>query len=64
MDGHIPVLFVKGTSLAEAWENSLIELHRQGCDIVTEYDKPGDPPSKDCSIMFTAPITKSLRDDL
>ncbi|MBN1561434.1 hypothetical protein JW998_14360 [candidate division KSB1 bacterium] len=52
MDGHIPVLFTKGACLAEAWENSLIELHRHGCEIVTEYDRPDDPPSKDCSMTI------------
>lgn len=50
MNGSIPVLFVEGKCLAEAWENSLVALYEKGCDIKTEYDKPEDPPSKDCSI--------------
>ena len=50
MEGHIPVLFVEGNSLAEAWEKSVLEVYRKGCDIKTEYDKPDDPPSKDCSM--------------
>ncbi|MBN2000200.1 hypothetical protein JW935_21805 [candidate division KSB1 bacterium] len=52
MNGHIPVLMVEGKSLAEAWENSLISVYRNGCDIKTEYDKPEDPPSKDCSMTI------------
>lgn len=52
MNGNIPVLFSKGAGLAEAWENSLIELYNKGCDVKTEYDKPGDPPSKDCSMTI------------
>jgi thymidylate synthase len=52
VNGHIPVLFVEGKSLAEAWEKSLIGLYEQGCDFKTEYDKPEDPPSKDCSMTI------------
>lgn len=52
MNGIIPVLMVEGESLAEAWEQSLIKVYHEGCDIKTEYDKPEDPPSKDCSITI------------
>ena len=52
MKGNIPVLLVEGHTLAEAWENSLVELYNQGCDIRTEYDKPGDPPSRDASVTI------------
>ena len=52
MNGNIPVLTAEGTGLAEAWENSLIALHRDGCDIKTEYDKPDDPASKDASMTI------------
>jgi len=52
MKGNIPVLFSEGNSLAEAWENSLIELYKRGCDVKTEYDKADDPPSKDCSMTI------------
>ncbi|NLS75837.1 MAG: hypothetical protein GXY76_01115, partial [Chloroflexi bacterium] len=52
MNGNIPVLMVEGQGLAEAWERSLAALHQGGCDILTEYDKPGDPPSKDCSMTI------------
>ena len=52
MNGNIPVLFVEGQSLAEAWEKSLVSLYQHGCDIKTEYDKPEDPPSKDCSMTI------------
>ena len=49
----IPVLIAEGQSIAEAWENSLIHLYESGCDIKTQYDKPGDPPSKDATMMVT-----------
>ena len=52
MNGNIPVLFVEGNCLAEAWEKSVIAVHEQGCDIKTEYDKPEDPPSKDSSMTI------------
>ncbi|NLU41365.1 MAG: hypothetical protein GXX08_04090, partial [Firmicutes bacterium] len=52
MTGCIPVLFVEGEGLAEAWEKSLISLYENGCDIKTEYDKPGDPPSKDSTMTI------------
>lgn len=52
MKADIPVLMVEGEGLAEAWERSLIELHRKGCEIATEYDKPDDPPSRDCSMTI------------
>ncbi len=52
MNANIPVLFVEGRCLAEAWERSVISLYRNGCDILTEYDRPGDPPSKDCTMTI------------
>lgn len=52
MAGDIPVLFVEGSGLAEAWERSLISLHAQGCAVKTQYDKAEDPPSKDCTMTI------------
>ncbi len=52
MSGNIPVLFIEGAGLAEAWEKSLVSLYQHGCDVKTEYDKPADPPSKDCSMTI------------
>jgi thymidylate synthase len=49
----IPVLHVEGDCISRAWENSLIELHRSGCRIKTQYDKPEDPPSIDATMMIT-----------
>lgn len=53
MTGDIPVIFVQGRTLAEAWENSLIELYEKGMPLSTQYDKPGDPPSKDTTAIIT-----------
>jgi thymidylate synthase len=48
----IPVLNARGNGIAEAWENSLITLAENGCDLKTMYDKPDDPPSKDASMTI------------
>ena len=49
----IPVLTAEGDCIARAWENALVLLHRAGCDIKTQYDKPDDPPSKDATMIVT-----------
>lgn len=49
----IPVLHVEGDCIARAWENSLIALYENGCDIKTQYDKPEDPSSKDATMIIT-----------
>lgn len=38
---------VHARSLPEAWERSVIECWQGGAEFRTEYDKPGDPPSRD-----------------
>ncbi len=56
--GSIPVLAVSATSLAEAWELSLLALYGHGCEIRTEYDRKNgsgeyiDPPSLDCTMRM------------
>ena len=49
----IPVLHVEADCIARAWEESLIALNRNGCDLKTQYDKPDDPPSKDATMVIT-----------
>jgi len=58
MAGGIPVLTVQADCIARGWEESLISLYRNGCDIRTQYDKPGDPPSKDSTMVLT--VTEPL----
>jgi thymidylate synthase len=53
MSGNIPTLFVTGKNLPEAWEKAVLECWHKGAPIRTEYDKPGDPPSRDCTILWT-----------
>ncbi|MBN1852471.1 MAG: hypothetical protein JW829_07090 [Pirellulales bacterium] len=54
----IPVLTADGDCIAQAWENSLLELLSHGCDVKTQYDKPDDPPSKDSTMIIT--VTEPL----
>lgn len=58
----IPVLHVEADCIARAWEESLILLHQKGCDLKTQYDKPGDPPSKDATMVIT--ITEPLKEPM
>ena len=53
MNGNIPTLFIQGKTLPEAWEKAVLACWREGVAIRTEYDKPGDPPSRDCTILWT-----------
>jgi thymidylate synthase len=52
MNGNIPTLFVTGRTLPEAWEKAVLACWREGAAIKTEYDKPGDPPSRDCTMTW------------
>jgi thymidylate synthase len=58
----IPVLHVEADCIARAWEMSLIELNRKGCRIHTQYDKTGDPPSRDATMILT--ITDPLSEPM
>ncbi len=52
MKNDIPVLKVEGKTLPEAWEKAVISTWEDGLSIKTEYDKPEDPLSKDCSMVM------------
>jgi thymidylate synthase len=49
----IPVLFIAAKSLPEAWEKAVLAVWDNGLDIRTQYDKAGDPPSKDATVIVT-----------
>lgn len=50
---NIPVLSVEGASLAEAYERALLALYQHGAPFRTQYDRPGDPPSRDATMNIT-----------
>ena len=49
--GDLPVLHVTGRTIPEAWEMALLAVWEKGVEIRTEYDRPGDPPSLDATVM-------------
>ena len=59
-EGHIPVLSVKARTLPQAWERAVLRCWEKGVAVRTEYDRPGDPPSRDCTMMIavTAPLAE------
>jgi len=52
LSAGIPVLLVRGRTLPEVWENSLLATWKEGIAVKTEYDKPEDPPSRDCTMIM------------
>ncbi len=50
---NIPVLTVSENSLAVAYEAALVRLYNEGIRFKTQYDKPGDPESIDCTMNIT-----------
>lgn len=48
----IPVLKIEEESLPLAWEKAVLAVWENGKDIATEYDKKGDPASKDCTMVI------------
>ncbi len=51
-EGTIPVIHVKEKGLPAAWEKAIILLRTSGADAPTQYDRPGDPPSKDAMVVM------------
>ena len=43
----LPVVYVQGRNLPEAWETAVLQTWELGAAIATQYDAPGDPPSRD-----------------
>jgi len=50
---NIPVITVCEKSLAQAFESALVTLYKRGIRFRTQYDKPGDPESLDCTLNLT-----------
>lgn len=51
--GDVPVIAVTADCLPEAWEKAVLAVWDKGLEIQTQYDRPGDPPSKDATVMVT-----------
>jgi len=50
---NIPVIHVTNDSLALAYEDALVKLYHEGIRFRTQYDRPGDPLSLDCTMNIT-----------
>lgn len=48
----MPLITVKTKSVNDAWQIALARVLKFGDDIKTEYDKEGDPPSKDATVAI------------
>lgn len=57
---NIPVVTVHEKTLAAAYEKAIILTFAQGAKFKTQYDKPEDPPSLDCTLNLT--VEEPLRD--
>jgi thymidylate synthase len=59
-EGQIPLLSVRARTLPLAWEKSVLLCWNKGAAVRTEYDRPKDPPSRDCTMVITvtAPLTE------
>ena len=62
MPKNIPVITVQAETIAEAFEKALIGLYERGTRFATQYDKPGDPLSIDCTMNIT--ILDPLKDPM
>lgn len=49
----LPCIHIIADTLPEAWEKAVIAVWEDGCKIPTAYDKPDDPPSRDCSLVLS-----------
>jgi len=47
------IIDIKGDTLPEAWEESVTECWEKGDRFRTEYDKEGDPKSRDCTARIS-----------
>ena len=49
----LPAIQVVAETLPEGWEKAVLAVWEQGAAIATQYDKPGDPPSRDATVMIS-----------
>lgn len=50
---NIPVISISRKTLAEAYEAALISVYEKGTRFKTQYDRPDDPESMDCTMNIT-----------
>jgi thymidylate synthase len=53
LKAELPVITITAGCLPEAWEKAVLAVWDNGIEIKTQYDRPGDPPSKDATVIVT-----------
>ena len=48
----LPIIHIQAHTLPEGWENAVVATWEQGARIPTQYDQPGDPPSRDALLIL------------
>ncbi len=51
-DFDLPLVCVQADNLAEGWERAVLECWERGAAIPTQYDREGDPPSRDVALAL------------
>jgi thymidylate synthase len=51
--GFVPVISITADCLPQAWEEAVLAVWDNGLEVKTQYDKPGDLPSKDATVIVT-----------
>lgn len=46
------IIFVEKNDIASAWLEALKRVYVEGDDIKTQYDRKGDPPAKDSTVLI------------
>lgn len=52
MQFQLPTIHVEAENLAAGWERAVLAVWERGAQIATQYDKPGDPLSRDATVMI------------
>jgi len=55
-------LFISGNNVKDVWLETILEVLKHGIHIKTSYDRKGDPPSRDATVMIeiTNPINNPI----
>ena len=48
----LPMVCIRAANLPEGWERAVVACWEQGVSIPTQYDRPGDPPSREVSLCL------------
>ena len=57
--GFVPVISISADCLPQAWEKAVLAVWDKGLEVKTQYDKPGDLPSKDATVIVTIVVQPS-----